>query len=213
MLNIRTMKKLKFLENRFIIISLTTIIISFLIFSLNGKIRLPLDSDILDERKIIIEILSSYFSADFSAEIPFQFNQALFNFYLAWSLGALFASLILANPKKSATNSIILVFFICYFLLIFGFRYSPDYFNLIFPQLFIQILFLVIYSSLFSFISAYFFEKIYKKFQKRENHERNREALAKSNRIKCPYCGTEYESIPLYCYNCSKKIESNNKIQ
>jgi len=202
------MNKFKFLKNRFIIIFLMIIIISLLIFSLNGRIILPLDLIILDERKLIIEILASYFLA----EIPIQFNQTLINIYFAWTLGALFSSLILANPKKSLTNTIILAIFISYFLLIFGFRHSPNYFNSFFPQIFIQIIFLLIYISLFSFVSAFFIEKIYQKFQKSENHKIRIEVLASSNKIKCPHCGTEYESIPLYCYNCLKKIKSNNEI-
>ncbi len=202
------MNKFKFLKSRFIIIFLMIIIISILIFSLNGRISLPLDSFILDEQKLIIEILASYFLA----EIPIQFNQALINIYLAWTLGALFASLILANPKKTLTNITILIFFISFFLLIFGFRHSPNYFTSFFPQIFIHIIFLSIYISLFSFISAFFIEKIYKKFQKSENHEIRLEVLARSNKIKCPHCGTEYESVPLYCYNCLKKIKSNNEI-
>lgn len=184
------------------------IIISILIFSLNGRISLPLDSIKLDEQKLIIEILASYFLA----EIHITFNQALINIYLAWTLGALFASLILANPKKTLTNTTILIFFISFFLLIFGFRHFPNYFTLFFPQIFIHIIFLLIYVSLFSFISAFFIEKIYKIFQKSENHEIRLEALARSNKIKCPHCGTEYESVPHYCYNCLKKIKSNNEI-
>jgi len=202
------MNKFKFLKSRFIIIFLMIIIISILIFSLNGRISLPLDSIILDEQKLIIEILASYFLA----EIPIQFNQALINIYLAWTLGALFASLILANPKKTLTNTTILIFFISFFLLIFGFRHSPNYFTSFFPQIFIHIIFLLIYISLFSFISAFFIEKIYKIFQKSENHEIRLEALARSNKTKCPHCKTEYESVPLYYYNCLNKIKSNNEI-
>lgn len=180
--------------------------ISLLILFSNGIINLPLDSTILDEQQIIVEGLSSYFIAD----IPFQYNSALFNIYLAWTIGALFGSLILANPKKSVINIIILIFLISYFLLIFGFRYSPNYFNYIFPQLFIQIISLLIYNCLISFTSSFFIEKIYQKIRSDEYYDIKIEILAKNNKIKCPHCGTTYESIPLYCYNCSKKIKRNN---
>lgn len=201
------MKKLKLLKNRFVIIFIMMISISLLILFSNGVINLPLDSTILNEQKIIIEFLLSYFIAD----IPFQYDSALFNIYLGWTIGVLFGSLILANPKKSLTNITILISLISYFLLIFGFRHSPNYFNYIFPQLFIQIISLLIYNCLISFMASFFIEKIYQKIKSDENYELKIEILAKNNKIKCPHCGTEYESIPLYCYNCSKKIKRNNE--
>ena len=30
--------------------------------------------------------------------------------------------------------------------------------------------------------------------------------IEQQTKSKCPYCGTEFNSIPVYCYNCNKKL-------
>lgn len=196
------MKKLNILKNTTLNICLILIIVSSVIFILNKRIILPLDNDILHEQKVIIEILASYFFAEGTP----QLSQGLLTVYISWTIAVLIESVILADPKKITSNIVSIVIFICFFLLVFGFRHSPNYFNINIPLMIFNIVILGMYLGLISIFSGLLLRKIYNHKNKDEESSIIAKDLAGENRSICPHCRTEFESVPLYCYNCSKKI-------
>ncbi len=179
------------------------ILASSLIFSINNIIDLPLDSTIVGEQELIIELLASFLLI----ETPLQFNQDLLVIYLSWTLNVLISSIILADPKKVVFRISSIMFFICFFLFVFGFRHSPIYFNQYFSVMIVQVLLLISYLVILSIIFSLLTQKISEKYKSSDIRDVKIETLVKNNRITCPHCGTKYESVPLYCYNCSKKIK------
>jgi len=197
------MKISKYLKKTSVVIILMLILASSLIFSINNIIDLPLDSTIVGEQELIIELLASFLLI----ETPLQFNQDLLVIYLSWTLNVLISSIILADPKKVVFRISSIMFFICFFLFVFGFRHSPIYFNQYFSVMIVQVLLLISYLVILSIIFSLLTQKISEKYKSSDIRDVKIETLVKNNRITCPHCGTKYESVPLYCYNCSKKIK------
>jgi hypothetical protein len=201
------MKISKYLKKTSVVIILMLISASSLIFTINNIIDLPLDSTIVGEQELIIELLASYLLID----TPSQLNQELLVIYLSWTLSVLISSIILADPKKVVFRIGTIMFFICFFLFVFGFRHSPIYFNQNFSGMFIQVLLLISYLVLLSIIFSLLTQKISERYKSSDMKDEKIETLVKNNRTTCPHCGTKYESVPLYCYNCSKKIKIKNE--
>lgn len=98
-------------------------------------------------------------------------------------------------------------FFPSFFFYIFYARYSPNNSDLIYPTLFGQTIVLGLYLVGFSIGISLGLKRIRKdKDEVKIEDLREIEAMARS---KCPHCGTEFESVPKYCYNCSKEIITN----
>ena len=91
------MKKSKFLRNTTFNFCLVLLIVSLMIFIINKRIVLSLDSTILDEQKLIIEILASFFIS----EVPPYFSQGFFIIYISWTIAVLIESLLLYDSLKS----------------------------------------------------------------------------------------------------------------
>jgi len=95
-------------------------------------------------------------------------------------------------------------FFPNFFFYIFISKYSPLYFEHYGTFLFLKTLLLGLVIILFSFLLALFL-KFIKNFRK-DVIMKDISIIEKQTKSKCPYCGTEFNSIPIYCYKCSKQL-------
>jgi hypothetical protein len=87
---------------------------------------------------------------------------------------------------------------------VFYWRYSEIFFNAQFPTFITNTITLSLIIVIESIIVSLLL-KIIKKF--RENSEPiNLEQIETLNRTECPKCGTQFNSIPKYCYNCNQII-------
>ena len=41
---------------------------------------------------------------------------------------------------------------------------------------------------------------------KKEVKVKDLSIIEEQTKSKCPYCGTEFNSVPIYCYHCNKQL-------
>jgi hypothetical protein len=87
---------------------------------------------------------------------------------------------------------------------VFLWRYSPIYFNSNFQFHFFQTILLGIVIIGLSIGLSLASVKILK--YKTTTHKEDLTSLINMSKIKCPNCGTEFESIPKFCYKCNADL-------
>jgi len=180
------------------------LILSLFIYLFNYKYKINFDNDITEERKFVIQFLANF--------ILFDLNNlsSLYFIYISWIIVSLIPILNFNNYKKSYSMNLTTFFFPNFFFYVFLYRYSPNYFNSHFPTIFTQTVFLGLFIVFFSLGLTFILKKIRK--PKDFIQFEDLELIVQENKIKCPHCGTEYNSIPKYCYNCSKELLINGVI-
>jgi len=93
-----------------------------------------------------------------------------------------------------------LFFFPNFFFYVFLSRYSLNYFNSNVQALLTQTLLLGLFIILFSFGATYILKKILK--PKKDLLNGDITQIAYEAKYTCSNCGTEFKSLPKYCYNC-----------
>jgi hypothetical protein len=130
--------------------------------------------------------------------------------YFSWFIVCLIPILSFNDYKKAYSLNLTTFFFPNYFFYIFLFRYSPNYyhsnFQIFITQTIIQGIFIVLYSIGLSL----FLMKIRKLSNKTQLE--NLRIIEEKNTTTCPNCGTQFNSIPQYCYNCLKELTTENFI-
>ncbi|MHA1292421.1 MAG: hypothetical protein ACTSQJ_07120 [Promethearchaeota archaeon] len=191
------MVKLRFFKSKLGIFTIQILSLSLLIFLFNYKFKIDFDDGILKERKIIIQFLANY--------VCFSDLNGFLFLYSSWLLISFIPIIIYKEPKKAYSMNLTTFFFPNFFFYVFLFKYSPNYYNSTFHLYFNQTLFLGVIIVIYSLLLSIFFKKIMQ--LKITSQREDLEQIAKENRIVCPHCGIEFNSIPKYCYNCSKKIK------
>ena len=190
-------------KSKIVIFVIQMALLSLFIYFFNFKSLIKFDADVTQDRQIIIQFLANF--VIFTMELN-GFGGFLFIF-LSWTIISLIPVLIFNNYKKAWSMNLITFFLPNFFFYVFYARYSKFNFNLIFPTLFLQTILIGLYLigiSIFLSIG----QKRLRKTDIMINVQDLNEIIAES-KSKCPYCGTEFESVPKYCYNCSKQINSN----
>ena len=193
----------KVFKSKMVLFAIQIALLSLFIFIFNYKSVIIFDSDISEERQVIIQFLANYiiFTLENNGITGFIFIS------LSWTLVSIIPILIFNNFKKAWTMNLTTFFFPNFFFYVFYARYSRSNFDLIFPTIFGQTILLALYIIGLSIGISLGLAKLRKSKEDVKIEDlREIEIKAKS---KCPYCGTEFESIPKYCYNCSKEITSN----
>lgn len=196
----------KLIQSRLFIFFIQVLALTLAIAAFNHHFSISFDKGITPERQQIIQFLSNYVSVNFYT------SNVLFT-YISWLIVSLIPTFIFQNYKKAYSTNLTTFFFPNFFFYVFLSRYSPDFFEANFTTLLINTIFLAIIITLFSIGMSLILHKLTE-----ENIESQQADL---NRIKekiqstCPHCGTKYESSPLFCYNCLKKMtiepESENE--
>jgi hypothetical protein len=187
-----------------VIFLIQIVILSLFIYGLGYKFYVNLDIGILIEREMIIQFLANY--------VLFDDLSGLCFLYIGWILISLIPILLYKNFKKAYSMNLITFFFPNFFLYIFLWRYSPEYFNSNFQFHFLQTILLGIVIVVLSIGISIILQIITK--DKIGAHIEDLSAIAGKIKSICPKCGTKFDSIPRFCYKCntdlSINIEENN---
>ncbi len=153
----------------------------------------PQPSDTTEEQIAIIEWLSNY--------TLYEDWSDLFFIYTIWLLISIIPILIYKNYKQAYSMNFLTFFFPNFFLYAFLRNYYRSYFNTNFLSLFMKTIILGVTIILFSIGLSLGIKKIMK--TKIDTQIADLEAIARSITTICPNCGTEFASIPKFCYNCN----------
>ncbi|MFX0186508.1 MAG: hypothetical protein ACFE8A_02105 [Candidatus Hodarchaeota archaeon] len=129
---------------------------------------------------------------------------SLYFICISWMVVSLIPIFNFDDYKKSYSMNLTTFFFPNFFFYVFLYRHSPNYFYSHFQTLFTQTFFLGLFIVLFSLGLTFILKKI--KIPSDITKFEDLKLIIQENKIKCPFCGIEYNSIPKYCYNCSKEL-------
>ena len=186
----------KFFESKIVIFLFQIILLSLLIHIFTYNFNIDFDKNILKERNNIIQFIANYV-------IFTEQNGASF-IPISWFFASLIPIFIFSNYKRACSMNLTTFFFPNFFFYLFLYRYSPIYFNSYFLTIFSRTIILSVFIAIVSIGLSFILMKIRK--SKSKTHEKDLKLIASKNRITCPYCKMEFESIPKYCFNCLKEI-------
>jgi len=193
------MRIIDFFRSRIIIFLIQIVILSFFIYGLGYIFNINFDVGVLVERQVIIQFLANY--------VLFDDLSGLCFIYIGWIIISLFPIILYNNFKKAYSMNLITFFFPNFFLYIFLWRYSREYFDSNFQIHFLQTILLGVVIVIFS-IGISIILKIITKNKMRTQIEDASTFTAKVKSI-CPKCGTKFDSIPRYCYKCNSDLSIN----
>ncbi|MGQ4872511.1 MAG: hypothetical protein ACP6IY_00395 [Promethearchaeia archaeon] len=191
------------IESKLFVFIIQFILLSILIFVFNYEFEIDFDDGISKERMLIIQILANFVLYDFFTGIESKF----IIFFCFWTFISFIPAFIYKKPRIVISRNLTALFFPNFFLYIFLSRYSPEYYKINFNGLLLRTFFLTIYIILISIAFSYLLKLAIK--GKKEDLDADIEVLEKKITRKCPYCGTIFNSNPLFCYNCSKELPHN----
>ena len=190
------MKIKNYFKSKLVLLIIQILILSLLmsVFQYNSQIEFT--SSISEERKLIIQLLSNY--------IMYNNSFGFMYIYLTWILVLLMPIFIFKDFKKAYSMNLLAFFFPNFFFYVFYYRYSETDFNALFPSLIIKTIILGITIVIIS-IGLSLILKFIKPFRK-ETKEDNLKQIELQSKITCQNCGTEFNSVPKYCYNCNNLL-------
>ncbi|MFX1588183.1 MAG: hypothetical protein ACFFC1_08510 [Promethearchaeota archaeon] len=195
------MKLPRIFENKFIIISIQFLILSLFLLIFKYHFDIAFDSPTSEVHRHIIQILANYILYSSWSELIF--------IYLVWILISLIPIFIYRNLRKAYSTNLLTFFFPNFFFYVFLSRYSPDYFDLEFPNLIIKSIVLCIIIISISIGLSFLLNRLSKKDLTITKEDL--EVIQKETTMICPTCGTKFKSIPKYCYKCNTKLIKDNK--
>ncbi len=196
---------LKVIRSKLFVFIIQISILGLIIFSFDYTF--PIESPYLNvitrQRRTIIQLLGNL--------ILYDDLDGLVLIYGSWILVSFIPVLIYREPRLAFSANIKLIFFPNFFFYVFVYKYLATYFEQYFWNLFLRTLSLFAILAIVSLVIPYFYDRYRKKKESIQTLDLRK--IAQKNKYKCPYCGTEFNSKPLYCYNCSRKlpIESINE--
>ena len=161
----------------------------------NYKLQIEFDPS-ASEQQFIIQFLANLILYNNS------FGFAYIN--LTWIIVSLIPILIFSDYKKAYSMNLTTFFFPNFFFYVFYWRYSETYFNALFPIFIIRTILLGITIASTSIALSLILKFI--KSSKTNTNLEILEQIEQLNTIECPKCGTKFESIPRYCFNCNSLI-------
>lgn len=190
------MKVKEVFRSRIVIFIFQILILMLFVFFMGYDININFDMGVSIEQEAIMKFLANF--------ILFNELFGLFFIYLIWILISLIPIFIYNNFKKAYSMNLMTFFFPNFFLYIFLSRYSPEYFNSNFQFHFLHTILLGIVIVGLSIVLSLLLRKIKK--LKIETQIEDLHAIASTSKTICPNCGTEFESIPKFCYNCNTDL-------
>ncbi len=192
----------KIIKSKLIIFIIQILILTLLIYFFSYNFIVNFDAGASLEQRIIIQVLANYIMFDELIRLMF--------IYILWSIVALIPIFIFVDYKKAYTMNLTTFFFPNFFFYVFLSRHSPIYYSTNFPFLFPRTLILGIFLVIISFGLTF----VIKKFQKSERivSDENLKLIQHEIKYTCSKCGTEFCSLPKYCYNCLNEIIKEESI-
>ena len=197
------MKLIKIFENKFVLFCIQFLVLSLLLILFQYHFSISFDVGTSDVHQQIIQFLANY--------ILYDSWYDLILIYLIWLLVSLIPIFIYKNFRKAYSTNLLTFFLPNFFFYVFLNRYSPGYFNLEFFNLIIKSIILCITIVAVSIGLSLIITKLFKK--DRTLTEEDFEAIQKETTITCPICGTQFKSVPKYCYNCNSELINDNRTE
>ena len=200
------MKISSFLKKKTVSFIFQFILLTLIIYIFNYSFQIEFKPSTEIEQRVIIQFLANYV-------LFLGFNGTLF-MYLTWLLVSLVPILTNLNYKKAYSSNLLTFFVLNFFAYVFLFvprqnqdiKVTSDFFNSNFVPLLWNTIILGLTITIFSIFLSLLFQRI--KATRLEKNATN-QILDNKPLIICPKCGTEFDSIPLYCYNCNSKLTSD----
>lgn len=198
------MSKLNIFKFKLVNFIIQISILSLFIYIFDYEYAINFDKGISIERQKIIQFLANYimFNANDSFGTTF--------IYFSWFIVCLIPILSFNDYKKAYSLNLTTYFFPNFFFYIFLFRYSPNYYHSHFQVFLTQTLIHGIFIVLYSIGLSLLLMKIRKLSNKTQLE--NLRLIEERNITTCPKCGTQFNSIPQYCYNCLTELTTENLI-
>jgi len=195
------MKIKRIFESKVLLFCIQILILILILYFSKYTFYIDFDPNISEERKWVIQNLGNLILYDDVTSFLFIF--------IMWILISLLPILIFRSIKKSYTMNLTTFFFPNFFFYVFLERYSKNYFNANFSSLLIKTIIIGIIIVIFS-IGLSLILKSFKHFKKETNLE-DLKLIKSEIKTICPNCGTKFNSIPEFCYNCNTKITQDNE--
>ena len=190
------MRIIDFFRSRIILFFIQMVLLSFFIYGLGYKFNVNFDAGLLIEQQVIIQFLANY--------VLFDNLSGLCFIYIGWMLISLIPIFLYNNFKKAYSMNLITFFFPNFFLYIFLWRHSPEYFDSNFQFHFLQTILLGVTIVIFSIVLSIILNRI--TIDKIRTQKEDVSTLADKIKSICPKCGTKFDSIPRYCYKCNTDL-------
>lgn len=190
------MKILEFFRSRIILFVIQIFLLTLFISSIRHTAQITFNSGISNEQKWIVQILANY--------VLFNNMSGLYFIYIAWILISLIPIFLYNDFKKAYSMNLITFFFTNFFLYVFLSRYSKEYFNSHFTYHILHTILLGIIIVVLSIGISLFLRKVRK--VKTEARDTELQHVRDQIKSKCPNCGAEFNSTPIYCYKCNTKL-------
>ena len=195
------MNKLRILRIKFVNFIIQIIILSLFINFINYEFAIKFDPGILKERQLIIQFLANYVMYDRDKIFGMTF------IYLIWIIACLIPVINFDDYKSAYSTNLYTFFFPNFFFYIFLNRYSPNSFNSYFTTFIINTLILGVTLLIFSLGISIILNKTIRNKSKAQLEDFKK--IIEKMKFICPYCGTKFNSIPVYCFNCLKELRTD----
>ncbi len=190
------MKIIDVFRSRIILFMIQILLLTLFIYVIGYQNEISLDVGISIEREKIINVLANYTLFDNFVGLNFL--------YTSWILVSLIPIFIYNNFKRAYSMNLMTFFFPNFFLYVFLWRYSRDYFDSNFQFHFLHTILLGIVLVGISIGFSLILNKVIQ--FKTEIQMEDLSTIASTSKVVCPNCGIEFESIPKFCYNCNSNL-------
>jgi hypothetical protein len=187
---------MKFVKSKIFLAVLQIIILSFMVITFSNGKTFIYNPQSLDIQKFVVSFLATYVIYQTAFEMMFL--------YFSWLAISLIPVIVYHDYKKAYSLNLTIYFIFNFFFYIFLNRYAESSFRLSFTIYFVNSVILGLIIIAFSICLAIISNKLIR-FKQRAKQDSN--YPSKSLKVfRCPNCGTEFNSYPIYCYNCNEKL-------
>ncbi len=190
------MKVIDFFRSKIILFIIQILILSLFIFYFRYHITINFDTTVSIPQKGIIQFLANY--------VLFNNSSGMIFIYLIWIIVSFIPTFLYNNFKRAYSMNLMTFFFPNFFVHTFLYQHSVNYFNSNFLFHFLHSILIGLLITAFSLFISISLKKIWK--VKTVDHLEDLQIIAYQIKSKCPKCGTEFDSTPIFCYNCNTKL-------
>ncbi|MFW9989381.1 MAG: hypothetical protein ACFFC3_12060 [Candidatus Odinarchaeota archaeon] len=184
------------LRKRIILFIIQILLLNVLVIIIGYEFTIDFDEETSKTQELIIQFLANF--------MMFDNIRGFYFIYISWLLISLIPIFLFNNFKKASSMNLLTLFFPCFFFLVFLKRYAKIFFDSNFYLLIGQTIILGIVIIVFSICFSLLLKKLIKSGI--ESQMEDLLIVANRNKRECPNCGTLFDSIPNFCYNCNADL-------